>query len=97
MIPLKDLKTLLQILEESSICEFEYQDESGRVRLVFGRGASREPAVSVTPAPVSARPASATARMATGQRLGAMTRSLWHRPDLKGLGRARWTQGMRFH
>jgi acetyl-CoA carboxylase biotin carboxyl carrier protein len=61
VIPLKDLKTLLQILEESSICEFEYQDESGRVRLVFGRGASREPAVSVTPASVSARPPSATA------------------------------------
>ena len=61
-IPLKDLKTLLRMLEESSASEFEYQDESGRVRLTFGRSASVPvPAIAVAPASVPAQPPAGTA------------------------------------
>ena len=61
-IPLKDLKALLGMLEESSASEFEYQDESGRVRLTFGRGAAVPAPVSAgAPASVPARPSAAAA------------------------------------
>jgi acetyl-CoA carboxylase biotin carboxyl carrier protein len=60
-IPLKDLKTLIQILEKSSASEFEYQDGSGRVRLTFGRGAASVPAISVAPVPVPTQPPAAPA------------------------------------
>jgi acetyl-CoA carboxylase biotin carboxyl carrier protein len=54
-IPLKDLKTLLQILEDSSTREFEYQDESGRLRVTFARDPAPAAAVSVAPASVPAQ------------------------------------------
>ncbi|MBN1612284.1 MAG: acetyl-CoA carboxylase biotin carboxyl carrier protein [Polyangiaceae bacterium] len=57
-IPLKDLKALIQILEEGCASEFEYQDESGRLRLAFGRGAA--PAVSVASTAAPAQPSATT-------------------------------------
>jgi acetyl-CoA carboxylase biotin carboxyl carrier protein len=60
-IPLKELKTLLEILEDSSTSEFEYQDESGRLRVTFARGTAPVPAISVAPAPVPVQAAAGTA------------------------------------
>jgi acetyl-CoA carboxylase biotin carboxyl carrier protein len=60
-IPLEELKNLLQVLEESSVSEFEYQDESRRVRVTLGRGFAPVPALSAAPVPVSAQPSVGTA------------------------------------
>jgi acetyl-CoA carboxylase biotin carboxyl carrier protein len=48
-IPLKDLKSLLEMLEQSTTSEFEYQDESGRLRLTFARAAAASAATPAAP------------------------------------------------
>jgi acetyl-CoA carboxylase biotin carboxyl carrier protein len=47
-LSLKQLKKLIETLEEGGISEFEYQDDKYRVRLALGRGA---PAAAAGPTP----------------------------------------------
>ncbi len=55
---LDELKDLIATLEEGGVSEFEYEDESSRVRLAFGTSAAT---VASVPAQVAAAPAAATA------------------------------------
>jgi acetyl-CoA carboxylase biotin carboxyl carrier protein len=59
-LDLDDLKNLIATLEEGGVNEFEYEDDTSRVRLSFGRGAT----VAAAAAPqvtAAAAPAAGTA------------------------------------
>lgn len=57
-IQLDDLKALIAALEEGKVSEFEYEDETSRVRLAFGSGAQPQvamaaPALIAAPGPAA--------------------------------------------
>jgi acetyl-CoA carboxylase biotin carboxyl carrier protein len=61
-LKLEELKKLIGILEEGGVNEFEYEDESSRVRLTFGpTGVVQAAMPMMAPAAVAASPASAAA------------------------------------
>ena len=68
-IPLEQLKVLLQTLEDGGVSEFEYQDDSYRVRVALGSNqvvATAAP-VPASPSPqASAAPATSTTEEAEG-------------------------------
>jgi acetyl-CoA carboxylase biotin carboxyl carrier protein len=51
-LPLDDLKSLLETLEEGGVSEFEYEDEKVRIKVALARG--QAPMVSAVAAPVAA-------------------------------------------
>ena len=61
-IPLKQLKRLLETLDEGGASEFEYEDEKVRLRIALARGAMPHvavaPATALAGAPAPAREAS---------------------------------------
>jgi acetyl-CoA carboxylase biotin carboxyl carrier protein len=57
----KKLRSLLKVLEEGDVSEFEYEDENTRMRLVRGGFAVTAPVVAAAPQPAAAEAAPAAA------------------------------------